>query len=248
MFKNSYSNEELNRLISNTAGRRGWNFSIMKTERQPVPWDYLKVVPLYLRPSDVVLDIGTGGGERFLEFSKYFKSGIGIDSDPEMVKTAMENGANIKNVSFKIDTHKLTATKEKFDVILCRHAPFDLPTVIAHLKPGGYFIMQEVGEKNMLNIKKVLGQDKSEPALTKEQFENSGFRLLAFMEYNVEYVVRDVESLVFWLNALDYLHSDLKGNEGLADANIFNKILKCNVTRYGFTTNEHRYLAIAQNL
>jgi len=31
------------------------------------------------------------------------------------------------------------------------------------------------------------------------------------MEYDVEYVVRDVESLVFWLSALDLPHADLDG-------------------------------------
>lgn len=246
MFKESYSAQELKGLLGNTLSRKGWDFSVMKTERQPVPWDYVDVVSLYLKPENYVLDIGTGGGERFLQLSKLFKSGVGIDIDPAMIKTAQENGANVTNVSFHQDSEKLTNTEGVFDVIICRHAPFDLGVVSAHLSQGGYFIMQEVGEKNMLNIKKALGRDINAPALTKEQFETNGFNLISFMEYDVEYIVKDVESLVFWLNALDMLHSDLPGAKALEDADHFNKILKGNVDDRGFITNEHRYLAIVR--
>lgn len=248
MFKSSYSDTELREILAKTVARRGWDFSIMKTERQPVPWEYLDVVALYLTPTDEVLDIGTGGGERFLKLFKKFKSGIGIDIDLEMIKTAKENGENRKNVIFRTDSCKLESTSEKFDVILSRHAPFDLNVVYSHLKPNGYFITQEVGEKNMLNIKEVLGQKHDRPTLTKSQFDKSKYSLVSFMEYNVEYIVKDVESLVFWLNALDCLHSDLKGNEALKDADLFNKILEGNVTKKGFVTNEHRYLVVAQKL
>lgn len=248
MFKSSYSDKELREILAKTVARRGWDFSIMKTDRQTVPWEYLDIVSLYLTPSDEVLDIGTGGGERFLKLSNLFKSGIGIDIDIEMIKTAKKNGSKVKNVTFYKDSADLSNTHRKFDVILCRHAPFDLDIVFDHLKSKGYFIIQEVGEKNMLNIKKILGQGHDDPVLTKKQFDTSKYKLLAFMEYDVEYVVKDVESLVFWLNALDYLHSDLKGNEALKNAEMFNKILKGNITKKGFVTNEHRYLAIAQKL
>lgn len=248
MFKNSYSSQELKSLLNNTVNRRGWDFSQMKTQRQPVPWDYLGVVSSYLTPEDHILDIGTGGGERFLRLSKLFKSGVGIDIDSEMIKVAKENGEKIKNVSFHQDTEKLINTSGKFDVVLCRHAPFDLKAVSSHLKPNGYFIIQEVGEKNMLNIKEVIDKNSDVPTLTKTQFCPPTFNLLAFMEYNVEYVVKDVESLVFWLHALDMLHSDLPGDETLNNVDVFNKILEGNVSEKGFVTNEHRYLAIAQSI
>ena len=74
----------------------------------------------------------------------------------------------------------------------------------------------------------------------------SGLRPLAFLEYDVEYVVCDIESLVFWLNALDTAHADIDGPSALASAAILNRILAGNVDEHGFVTNEHRYLAIAQ--
>jgi hypothetical protein len=69
-----------------------------------------------------------------------------------------------------------------------------------------------------------------------------------FMEYGVEYVVRDIESLVFWLNALDPAHADLDGQSALARAAFLNRVLAGNVDNRGFVTNEDRYLTIAQRV
>lgn len=59
---------------------------------------------------------------------------------------------------------------------------------------------------------------------------------------------RDIESLVFWLNALDPAHADVDGQPDLAGAAILNRVLAGNVDERGFVTNEHRYLAIAQSV
>lgn len=245
MFKTLYSSRELDGIIKQTKKRKGWDFSFMNTQKAPVPWEYLDVVSKYLKPKDTVLDIGTGGGEKFLKLAKLFKHGIGIDVDPEMIKTAKENAKGISNVMFRVESEKLENTGEIFDVILCRHAPYNLKVIWEHLKLGGYYITQQVGEKNMLNIKNVLKQNNEELVLTKKQFEKQGFEDLEFRQYDVEYIVKDVESLVFWLQALDLLHSDMSGFKAL-EANIFNKILDGNVDKRGFITNEHRYLVVAQ--
>jgi SAM-dependent methyltransferase len=191
----------------------------MNVLRQPVPWEYQDVVLGYLRSSDVVLDIGTGGGERLGDLARSFGHGLGIDADPEMVLLATENPA-AGNPGFRVCSERLESVPETFDVIIDRHAPFDLSAVAAHLNPGGYFVTQQVGDR--------------------------GQRLLAFMEYDVEYVVRDIESLVFWLNALDPGHADVDGQSALASAAILNRVLAGNVDERGFVTNEHRYLAVMQ--
>ena len=51
--------------------------------------------------------------------------------------------------------------------------------------------------------------------------------------YDVEYVVRDIESLVFWLNALDPAHADVDGRSALASAAILNQVLAGNVDERG---------------
>jgi SAM-dependent methyltransferase len=246
-MRQSYSQRAVDGLLAGVRARRGWDFSGMNEFRQPVPWDYRDVVLRYLRPSDVVLDVGTGAGERLRDLASSLGQGLGIDADPEMVRLARE-GAAAGNLRFLVCSERLESVPETFDVIIDRHAPFDLAAVAAHLRPGGYFITQQVGERNMACVKAALGQPTGAPAVRAQAISASGLQLLAFLEYDVEYVVRDIQSLVFWLNALDLAHADVDGQSALADAAILNRVLAGNVDERGFVTNEHRYLAIAQSV
>jgi SAM-dependent methyltransferase len=242
----SYSQQALEQVLAGVHARQGWDFSSMNEARQPVPWGYSEVVLRYLRGCDAVLDIGTGGGERLRDLAGAFGSGLGVDADPAMVRFAAENSA-APNLSFRVSSDRLESVPETFDVIISRHAPFDSVAVAAHLQPGGYFITQQVGEQNMACVKAALSQPRRPPPSQRQSVAASGLRLLAFLEYNVEYVVRDIESLVFWLNALDLAHADVDGQSALASAATLNRILAGNVDERGFVTNEHRYLVVAQN-
>jgi hypothetical protein len=164
-----------------------------------------------------------------------------------MVRVARASSA-AGNVDFEVCSERLETVAQTFDVILNRHAPLDLAAIAAHLKIGGYFITQQVGERNMACIKAARGQPLGAPPVNRSRISANGLRVLTFPEYDVEYVVRDIESLTFWLNALDSLHADMAGPEALASAAMLNQILAGNVDERGFVTNEHRYLAGAQSM
>ena len=83
--------EELRCIAASVGERRGWDFSRVRDEREPVPWDYIDVVRHYLRPSDRVLDVGSGGGEKFLALATHFGTGIGVDASTEMTWVAFKN-------------------------------------------------------------------------------------------------------------------------------------------------------------
>jgi SAM-dependent methyltransferase len=240
----AYSQEALDELLAQIPPRRGWDFLGMNVLRQPVPWSYHDLVVRYLSPDDSVLDIGTGGGETFTQLASFFGRGLGIDPDAEMIQLAVANSTS-GNIGFRVGSARLEAVPETFDVILDRHAPFDLGAIAAYLKTGGYFVTQQVGERNMACVKAALGQETTLPPVQRHAFAASGLRLLAFLEYDVEYVVRDIESLLFWLRGLDSTHADLDGSAALASAAALNRILAGNVDERGFLTNEHRYLAVA---
>jgi hypothetical protein len=123
-----------------------------------------------------------------------------------MVRLAREH-PTAGNLTFRVSSEQLESVPETFDVILDRHAPFDVSVIAAHLRPGGYFITQQVGERNMACVRAALGQPHLPPPIRPQAIAAGGLRQLAFLEYDVEYVVRDIESLVFWLNALDLAHT-----------------------------------------
>jgi SAM-dependent methyltransferase len=242
----SYSQQELDELLGDLVPRRGWDFSSMSVLRQPVPWDYQSVVLNFLRPTDDVLDIGTGGGEKLASFAASFRRGLGIDIDPDMIRLARQNSA-AGNLEFRVCSERLETIAGTFDAVINRHAPFDIAAVAAHLRPGGYFVTQQVGERNMACVQAALGEPGGPPPIDRQDVLASGLRLLAFLEYDVEYVVRDIKSLVFWLNALDAKHANMDGSAALASASVLNRILAGNSDERGFVTNEHRYLAVAQS-
>lgn len=245
-MKENYSKEEFRIILENTLPRLGWDFSRMNTVSSP-PWDYIEVVKQYLKPEDKVLDIGTGGGEHFLQLEKSFSEGVGIDIDPKMVQVATDNATDVPSVQFVTNDGGLHGLDHDFTVILNRHAPFNLATIREHLVDGGLFITQQVGNLNMLNIKEALGMQIGQSPISRAIVESSGLRTIELQEYNIPYAVKDIESLVFWLSALDMLHSDIEGTGALMSVEALNKILKGNVTSRGFVTNEQRYLVIAQN-
>ena len=240
----AYSQEALDELLAQVPPRRGWDFSRMNVLRQPVPWNYHNLVVRYLRLNDGVLDIGTGGGETFSQLATSFGQGLGVDTDAQMIQLAAANSMS-GNVRFRVSSNRLEAVSETFDVILDRHAPFDLNAIASHLNPAGYFVTQQVGERNMACVQAALGREKTQSRVQRQAFTACGLRLLAFMEYDVEYVVRDIESLLFWLRGLDGVHADLDGSAALANVAALNRVLAGNVDERGFVTNEHRYLAVA---
>ena len=246
-MKEHYDETELEERLARVSPRTGWDFSSMDATLAPTPWDYATVARSKLHPQARVLDVGTGGGERLIELADAFAVGVGIDPDPVMIETASANARDLPNVTFAMGDAAMSGIDLTFDVILNRHAVLDLDAVADHLRPGGWFITQQVGEKNMRNVKAALGH-KSQPAtISAAQLEaTSGLALQAFCEYDVEYVVHDIESLVFWLTALDLSHADFDGQSAVASTEILNRILRGNVDHRGFVTNEHRYLVVAR--
>jgi SAM-dependent methyltransferase len=243
-MKTNYTQDELVAIMQNIPDRKGWNFSYMKTKSQPVPWDYTEIVKKYLSKEDTVLDIGTGGGEKFSALSEYFKEGVAVDVDEEMIRVANEKRP--ENVTYVCDDEHLEGVEGNYSVVLNRHAPYDLRAIASKLQTGGYFITQQVGEKNMRNIIETIGTPRTEPVIAENMFEGTGLKVIAFMEYNIDYRVLDIESLLFWLNALDYLHAGFDSTIATDDAVLLNKVLEKCVDGESFLTNEHRFLVIAQ--
>lgn len=94
-----------------------------------------------------------------------------------------------------------------FDVVLTRHAPTFAPEIDRVTKPGGLFICQGVGARNMANIRQAFNagstarhEDDHQSLLS--ELTARGWRVVAEGHYDVRYWVKDVPSLVFWFQAI----------------------------------------------
>ncbi len=254
-----HTRDWLRSVAASVDDRRGWDFSRMQTEREPVPWDYMEVAPHYLKPTDAVLDIGTGGGEKLLAFSPHFEMGVGIDPDPEMIRVAQENGARQPNVTFtEMGAEALAFPDSTFDVVLARHAPTVVPEAVRVLKPGGYFVTQQVGAENMANIREEFGTRRAHRGTGPRALHNddhrarvdglikNGCRIVATGAYNVHYWVKDIPSLIFWFKAIAGGNEVPDGFTIDRDWQTVNRIITRYSTANGVLTNEHRTLLIAR--
>lgn len=247
--------DELRRIAASVAPRRGWDFSRVRDDRDPAPWEYLDVVRRFLRPDDRVLDVGTGGGERFLELAPHFGSGVGVDPDPAMIAAARGNlpPSLAGKVTFAEGrAEALPLPDAAFDLVLNRHAVVDVGEVVRALRPGGAFITEQVGAQNTFNIATLFGcgpgmggvriaPDQEIPALA-EAFQGRGCAVVSYATYNVPYYFRDAASLLFWMQAVGVPPDfDIEQHWRQVDY-----LLAEYATPRGTETNEHRELLIVR--
>src|SRR5688572_17860240 len=143
----------LKHLAESLPAFRGWDFSPMRTARDPVPWDYHETARRYLTPTAHVLDVGTGGGEQFLRLAPVFARGVGVDPSRARLRAARQNAAAAEagglptgRVTFRtMPEDRLPFPDSSFDVVLLRHAPVLIDEVVRVLRPGGHFVTQGVG-------------------------------------------------------------------------------------------------------
>lgn len=253
--------EELKCRAAGVEEIRGWDFSRMRIWSEPAPWNYKEIVRRYLRPSARVLDIATGGGEVFLSLVPYLGSGLGTDFSPEMTATARENTpADLAGkVSWAVmEAQDLRVEPESFDVVLNRHGPVFLSPILRALRPGGYFICQQVGGLNSRNIIHLFGWDSGgdywrdywdrhgfehqDIATLARRLTESGSRVVAQGGYNIRTAFLDLESFLFFLKAIplpEDLDLDRHGERIL-------RFIEENTTPEGIETNEHREILVAQ--
>jgi SAM-dependent methyltransferase len=246
--------DELRRIAASVGEREGWDFSRVRDAREPVPWDYVDVVRRYLRPTDRVLDVGTGGGEKLLSLAACSDSAVGVDASPEMIATARKNkaAAQIGTVTFEVMRGEaLRFPDGAFDVVLNRHCTVDVQETFRVLRPGGYFVTQQVGARNTQHICALFGcgvGGEYEPELFQElpalagAFRRLGCRVVCAAEYDVRYWFLDVESLLFWFQAIPIPQDfDIETHWRQVD-----HVIAEFSTPQGIETNEHRELLIVR--
>lgn len=137
----------------------GWDFSYLngRWADEELPWDYEQFVRKYLQPESKILDMGTGGGEFLLSLGHPYENTSVTEAylpNVELCKRTLEPLGITVRQNFEDD--KIPYEDGIFDVVLNRHESFDPAEVKRVLKPGGYFITQQVGGRNNFELSKRL--------------------------------------------------------------------------------------------
>lgn len=72
---------------------KGWDFSYIadRWDSEDLPWDYRSIVLSFLKDTDKILDMGTGGGEFVLTLEHPYALTSVTEAYPPNVKICVEN-------------------------------------------------------------------------------------------------------------------------------------------------------------
>lgn len=160
----------------------GWDFSyVVDTGRMvdfPLKWSYTSKVLSKLRNANTFLDMGTGGGE-FLSLlhplppNSYATEGY--EPNLPVAKKRLEPlGVTVVKIE---EDNILDFENDFFDLIINRHEEYSVKEVKRVLKKDAYFITQQVGGRNCIELNKILGCN-----------EDFGMN-----EWNLDYAVLELE-------------------------------------------------------
>lgn len=120
---------------------------------EELPWDYRARLKEFLKPHTCLLDMGTVGGEFLLSLKHPFHLTSvteGYEPDYELcLKKLSPLGITVKRSA---DGEPLPFEDESFDLVINRHAYYDIGEVRRILKKGGHFITQQAGGENAKSL------------------------------------------------------------------------------------------------
>jgi len=190
----------------NNFSLHGWDFSSINgrwNEPNP-PWDYKLIVNSYLKDTDILLDMGTGGGEVLLTIGHPHKNTYVTEAyvpNLELCRNTLSPLGITVAQTFADD--KLPFENEKFDFIINRHESFDLTEVNRTLKHGGYFFTQQVSNHNFYELMSLMNEKEAEyyDSHTIEKYAETlaqlGFQVIIKDEIKYPIEFFDVGAVIF---------------------------------------------------
>ncbi len=194
---------------------KGWDFSHIEgkfhSEEDHMPWDYKTVIQKYLKPTDKILDMDTGGGEFLLSLGHPYHLTSATEGYAPNVTLCRETftplGIDFREME---DESQMPFDDATFDIVLNRHGSYDPKEIYRVLKPGGLFITQQVGEDNDWELVKLVLPDheKSFPGhnvtMQAKLFTNVGFTALEQDEVHKPIRFFDTSALVWFARVIPW--------------------------------------------
>ena len=231
----------------------GWDFSHIADkyeEEHDIPWDYDSLVRQYLKKDMKLLDYDTGGGEFLLSLGHPYENTAATEGFPPNVKLCQEKliplGIDLKECS---DPAKLPFGDSSFDLVINRHGDFCPDELYRVLKPGGLFITQQVGDRNDLDLVRMVFPDTEDPtsglhlSVQQRAFEQAGFEIVRAEEHFGQIRFYDVGAFVWFARIIEWEFP------GFSVDSCFDRLLQIQAQleqKGSIDGTTHRYLIIAR--
>ena len=232
---------------------QGWDFSHLdgRMIEEPLPWDYKEVIQQHLTKDMMLLDLGTGGGEFLLTLNHpYDKTAVTEGYEPNY-QLCMERlrplGVQVKKI---YEGDLIPYEDNMFDIVINRHESSNIEEIKRVLKPGGYYITQQVGEKNNINLSdKLLGPNNDRIVFDNDylvivnRLKKKGFNIIRQEECSPKVIFKDVGAFVYFAKIIEWEYV------GFSVDTHYDKLLEFQkeIEETGSVIGKaHRYLIIAR--
>ena len=232
---------------------KGWDFFHINDryeEEKSLPWDYEAIIHELLRDDMKLMDYDTGGGEFLLSLHHPYENTAATEGYPPNVQLCRERllplGIDLRECS---DASKVPFADESFDIMINRHGDFDPAEIWRMLKPGGYFVTQQVGSENDKDLVDTVLPGLENPfphnnlKEQREAFEKAGFEIIKTDEVFNPISFFDVGAFVWFARIIQWEFP------GFSVENCFDRLLQLQRTIEkdgSFTGTTHRFLIVAR--
>jgi len=193
----------------------GWDFSYLdgRMLEGQAPWSYSTRAAALMRQSRAVIDLDTGGGERFLKLHENWpKKVVATEDYPPNFRLATERltplGATVIDVELT-DTALMPFEDSEFDLVMNRHAAFNPAEVARILASGGTFLTQQVHGMWAYDLLAVFGAKPQWPDATPEKYlpllKSAGMTIVDLQQWTGQLSFTDVGAIVYYLKAVPWL-------------------------------------------
>ena len=221
-----------------------WDFSDIKyTLEQDSSWSFYNEIAKYSNENSLILDLGTGGGEKVLSQMPDAGMVIATDFSPKMIETANKNKKKFPNKNIKFVTMNNLDIKfpdNLFDIVTARHTIIDAMQIYNCLSDNGVLIVEGVDKYDCWELKQLFNRGQSfndKISISQKDFndiKNAGFsevNLQEIVQYEYYKTENDLLALLLKTPILDDF-SELDTSKNIHR----NKIEKCLFNQY---VNEH---------
>ena len=193
----------------------GWDFSYLDgrmLEERP-PWSYSLRAAELMRQSSSVVDLDTGGGERFLKLREYWPPKVvATEHYPPNLKLATERlsplDATVVDVVLS-DFDPMPFEDAEFDLVLNRHAAFNPNEVARVLTIGGTFLTRQVHGLWAVDLLATFDVKPQWPDATPEKYlpslKAAGLKIINHQDWSGKLTFTDVGAIVYYLKAIPWL-------------------------------------------
>lgn len=193
----------------------GWDFSYHagRVRGEEPTWDYMALARAEMAKATAVLDVATGGGERFAELAPFPAHARAMEGYGPNVFIAQSRLEPLGVQVLACDTHQpMPFADGEFDLVLNRHGGCWNPELGRVTRAGGHLLTQQVEGGNVADLMAEFGAKPQWPentlAIVSEKFKAMGFEILDARDWQGQQHYLDVGALVYDLKAIPWIVPD----------------------------------------